>query len=150
MATDIPAGYKTLNLVRSGFIHVNGPLYGRIDEDNIAWLGLRIEERHCNPAGICHGGMLATLADMVLGFGIAVQGGVPRFMPTVTLSCDYLAPAPLGTWVEGRATVRRVTRNLAFADCLLTADGESCLRGNGILKIPSKSPVTFSPRDFFK
>ncbi len=53
------------------------------------------------------------------------------------MSCDYLAPAPLGAWVEGRAEVVRITRNLLFAQGLATADGEPCLRANGIFKITS-------------
>jgi uncharacterized protein (TIGR00369 family) len=146
---DVPQGFRPLNLSASGFISGNGPLYALRDGDGIVHIGLRIEERHCNPVGVCHGGMLATLADMVLGFGVAVQADVDSFMPTVSLACDYLAPAPLGAWVEGTAHVHRKTRNLAFGDCLITANGEPCLRGNGILKIPSKNPANFSLAKIF-
>ena len=31
----------------------------------------RVEQRHCNPAGILHGGMMMTVADMTAGFGTA-------------------------------------------------------------------------------
>ena len=59
------------------------------------------------------------------------------FLPTVNLTCDYLAPAPLGAWVEGRADPVKTTRNLLFAQGLATADGEPVMRANGIFKITS-------------
>jgi uncharacterized protein (TIGR00369 family) len=47
------------------FIRHNGPLYARLLDGRLE-LGFRVEERHTNPLKICHGGMLATLADMLL------------------------------------------------------------------------------------
>src|SRR6185437_6901924 len=85
-------------------------------EDNFFLLGFRVEERHCNPAKICHGGMLMTFADMQLPFGIRLQAlSDPGFLPTVSLSAEFMAPAPLGSWVQGRTDVLKTTRNLAFA-----------------------------------
>lgn len=134
--TDIPDGYAALPL-DFGFIGVIGPLYGRREADGRLRLGIRIEERHCNPMGMAHGGMLVTLADMQLPFGIRFQGEglADNFLPTVNLSVDFLGPAKLGTWVEGETQVLRRTRNLAFAQCTLTADGETVLRASGIFKI---------------
>ncbi len=144
----VPEGFHPLNLKASGFITTNGPLYA-FHEKGALRLGFRVEHRHCNPTGVCHGGMLATLADMVLGFGVAVGAGIDRFMPTVNLNCDYVAPAPEGCWLEGTADVVRTTRNLAFANILITADGAPCLRGNGILKIPAENPPGFSLKRLF-
>jgi uncharacterized protein (TIGR00369 family) len=146
---NIPEGFRAVNLTASGFITNNGPLFARREEDGNVRIGLRVEDRHCNPVGMCHGGMLATLADMVLGFGVAAQAKVDTFMPTISLTCDYLAPAHLGAWIEGTTTLHRKTRNLAFGDCLLTADGEPCLRANGIFKIPSSNPANFSLTKIF-
>lgn len=58
-----------------------------------------------------------------------------RFLPTVSLSIDYLGPAPLGAWVQGQAEVLRGTRNLLFAQGLVSADGQPALRVNGIFKM---------------
>lgn len=57
------------------------------------------------------------------------------FLPTINLTCDFLAPARLGAWVEGRAEAVAVTRNLLYAQGAVTADGVPCLRANGIFKI---------------
>ncbi len=131
-----PAGMKELAFI--GFMKVNGPLWGRLDEDGLPLMGFRVEPRHCNPMQVCHGGMLMTFADMLLGFTCAAAAGGKKFMPTVNLSGDYVGPAPLGSWVEGKGRLIRQTRNLGFAEALITADGAPCLRASGIMKIPSQ------------
>jgi uncharacterized protein (TIGR00369 family) len=133
--TSIPEGFAPLPL-NFGFIGANGPLYGKREPDGRLRLGFRVEERHCNPMGMAHGGMLVTFADMQLPFGIRFQGGLPdNFLPTINLSVDFLGPAKLGAWVEGETEVLRRTRNLAFAQCQVTADGEPAIRASGIFKI---------------
>jgi uncharacterized protein (TIGR00369 family) len=114
----------------------NGPLYARWTGERVL-LGFRVEERHTNPLKICHGGMLATFADMMLPMLAHRQSPELRnqFLPTVSLQIDYLAPSPLGAWVQGEAQVLRVTRNLAFVQGLVTADGVPALRVSGIFKI---------------
>lgn len=133
--TEIPDGFTELPF-RTGFIAANGPLYFKRDGDGLLRLGFRVEERHCNPMGMAHGGMLVTFADMQLPFGARLQGGLAdNFLPTISLSIDFLAPAKLGAWVEGETQVLRKTRNLVFAQCTVAADGEPALRASGIFKI---------------
>ena len=133
---DIPAGFAPLRL-SMGLLEAVGPLYGKWANDRLV-LGFRVEMRHCNPGQVAHGGMLATFADMLLPIAARFQSKMEMgFLPTVNLTCDYLAPAPLGAWVEGRADPVKTTRNLLFAQGLATADGEPVLRANGIFKITS-------------
>ena len=136
---NIPEGFKPLP-ISSGFIGVNGPLYMRRvsrPDGDIAQAGFRVEERHTNPMGNCHGGMLATFADMLLPVCIHRQAKEVRnhFLPTINLQIDYLAPAPLGSWVQGEVQVLRVTRSLVFAQALVSADGTPAVRASGIFKI---------------
>lgn len=134
MSVDIPEGFAPFKLAM-GFLGANGPLYGKWDADHLL-MGFRVELRHCNPGQVAHGGMMATFADMLLPIASRFQGKTDMgFLPTVNLSCDFLAPAPLGAWVEGRAELVTRTRNLLFAQGLATADGVTCLRANGIFKI---------------
>lgn len=136
-ATAIPAGMKEMSFM--GFMEVNGPLWGRLDgADGLPVMGFRVEPRHCNPMQVCHGGMLMTFADMLLGFTVGVAAGGKKFMPTVNLAGDYVGPAPLGSWVEGKGRLIRQTRNLGFAETLITADGAPCFRASGIMKIPAQ------------
>jgi len=134
--TDIPAGFAPLRL-SMGFLEAVGPLYGKWADDRLL-LGFRIETRHCNPGNVAHGGMMATFADMLLPIASRFQSKTEMgFLPTVNLTCDYLAPAPLGAWIEGRADPIRTTKNLLFAQGVATADGQPVLRANGIFKITS-------------
>jgi uncharacterized protein (TIGR00369 family) len=137
MSNDIPAGFAPLRL-SMGFLDRNGPLYGKWDGSHLL-LGFKVEARHCNPGSVAHGGMLATFADMLLPIASRYQSQTDMgFLPTVNLTCDFLAPAPLGAWVEGKADPVRTTRNLLFAQGLASADGAPVLRANGIFKITSQ------------
>lgn len=130
-----PDGFIALPLgPRGTFLEINGPLYGKREGERLV-LGFRVERRHSNPIKVCHGGMLMTFADMVLAIGAIFETKLDRFLPTVNLTGDFLAPAPLGAWVEGRTKVLRTTRSLIFADCVVTADEVPVLRTSGIFKI---------------
>ncbi len=141
--TGVPPGFTVLPLRGAGFIDANGPLYGK-REDGRFVLGIRIEPRHCNPAGRCHGGMLATIADMLLAMGSNIQAELSSLLFTVTLNCDFLSAAPSGCWLEGRVEVLRVTRTLVFSQGLLTVDGEPVLRASAVLKRPSKPSTNYN------
>ncbi|MBN8511338.1 MAG: PaaI family thioesterase [Burkholderiales bacterium] len=138
MSANLPAGFAPLRLRPNPYIDACGPLYGRRDGDRLL-LGLRVERRHCNPAGTCHGGMLGTLADMLLVLGASAQTGDTRYMLTVSLSCDFVGPAPEGSWLEGRLDVLRRTRSLVFCQGRFDADGAPVLRCSGIAR-PSGEP----------
>ncbi len=142
-----PPGYRPI-VVGGDFVAGLGPLHARW-QDGALSLGLRVQARHCNPLGHCHGGMLATLADMLLPYAAMYQLEVDRrFTPTVSLQLDYLAPVPLGAWVEGQAEVLRSTRRLLFVQGVARVDGAAVLRASGIFKWgePDTGP---SPRDPF-
>ena len=131
----VPEGFKERRF-GEGFIGVNGPLYVRRTETGLQ-LGFRVERRHCNPMGICHGGMMATFCDMLLPISAHVMSKelAERFLPTINLQIDYLAAAPLGAWVQGEAQLLRTTRSLVFMQGLVQADGVSVARVSGIFKI---------------
>ena len=137
---DIPANFAALPVL-GDFIAVNGPLYLR-HEGDLVLVGFRVEQRHTNPMGICHGGMMASFCDMLLPLSVhrkRADVGL-RFLPTINLQIDYLAPAPLGAWVQGEAEVLRVTRSLEFAQAVVTADAEPVARVSGIFKIGAPFP----------
>lgn len=129
-----PEGFEPFS-GQTGFIGNNGPLYARRGENRFD-LGFWVEPQHCHPMGGCHGGWLASFADVQLAAVSYAHGGPERtHFATMNLSIDYLAAAPLGAWVEGRAEVLRVSRNAVFAQMTATADGRTCLRASGIFKI---------------
>ncbi len=139
----IPPGFRPLK-AGGGFMGVNGPVY-LLHQGADLRFGLRVQERHVNPMGNLHGGMMATFCDMLIP--LSVHRKSPeigrRFLPTISLQIDYLAPAPLGCWIEGTAELLRATRTLVFAQGLVTADGVPCARTSGVFKIGPELPAGF-------
>lgn len=148
-ADAIPAGFRLLPMPRNPFIDGSGPLYGRF-EDGRFTLGLRIEERHTNPGGVCHGGMVMTFADITLLMVASIQGGVDQYMVTVNLTTDFLAPAPVGAWLEGRGEVLRKSRNFVFVQGTLAVGDTLVARINGIMKPTGDVDTRFSAERYFK
>lgn len=133
MSENIPDGFRMLRDVGGQFIQVNGPIYFKKSEVGLV-IGLRIEERHCNPMGICHGGMLMTFCDMAMPMAANFANKLAQFLPTISMSTDFVGPAKLGSWLESRTDVLKVTRNLVFTQTILTADGEAVVRASGTFK----------------
>ncbi len=133
-AHSIPDGFRPA-YIHGDFIVFNGPLYARLTDDKIQ-LGFRVEQRHTNPIGICHGGMLATFVDMLVPCTAMYEPGrEKRFLPTISLQIDYLGTSPLGAWVQGEAQILRTTRNMVFGQGLVSANGSPALRFSGIFKM---------------
>ncbi|MCE7530426.1 PaaI family thioesterase [Polynucleobacter sp. IMCC 29146] len=140
----IPAGFKEIN-VGGLFISNNGPLYATLRNKQFS-MGMVVEQRHCNPHGICHGGMLSTFADMLLPYGAMYALGITRrFTPTISLQLDFLAPANLGSWIEGTCEPLRSTSNLLFVQGLIKHKDEILVRASGLFKwgdfVPSDDPL---------
>ena len=138
-----PPGFAVL-AIGGNFMAHNGPLYVRV-ADGRAQLAFRVQARHTNPLNNCHGGMLASFGDMLLPVCIHRQSAEVglRFLPTISLQIDFLAPAPLGAWVQGEADVLRVTHTMVFAQGVARIDGKPVLRVSGTFKIgqPFDRPV---------
>jgi uncharacterized protein (TIGR00369 family) len=144
-AFDIPPGFRPRSF-GGGFIGVNGPLYVKKLETGIQ-LGFRVEARHCNPMGICHGGMMATFCDMLLPISahyLSQEIG-RRFLPTINLQVDFLGPSAKGAWVQGEAQLLRATRKLVFMQGVVMADGANVARVSGIFKIGAPFDDAINP-----
>lgn len=148
MHARIPEGFRVLNLPHNPYIEVNGPLYGRFDGDAFV-MGFLCEKRHCNPMMVCHGGMISTLADMLLLLGTNIHAKLGQFLVTVSLDIDFIGPVKQGDWLEGRAEVLRAGRSVIFTEGRMTVGGATVARVNAILK-PSGKPLTgFAPGHYF-
>jgi uncharacterized protein (TIGR00369 family) len=136
--SSVPFGFKPLQ-AGGPYMQFNGPLYGRLVQSKgqkKALIGFRVESRHTNPTGACHGGMLASMADMMAAICVPYQTDLPRhFFPTISLQMDFLAPAQLGDWVQAETEILRTTRNLVFTQGLLTVKDQLVLRVSAIYKV---------------
>lgn len=135
VATDgIPDGFVAYEPERF-FYEAVGPIYIRREESSVR-CGFLVGDKHVNIAGICHGGMLFSVMDIQFGFGANVETGMSGLLATVNMTVDFMAAVKRGQWVEGTSQVVRRTRSLVFVEGRLTADGETVLRANAVLKVP--------------
>ena len=148
MLSNIPAGFRPFRF-NTGFLETIGPLYGKWDGTHLL-MGFRVEERHCNPGQVAHGGMLATFADMLIPIAARMQSKADvGFAPTVNLTLDFIAPAKLGSWVEGTGEFLHSGRSLFFAQGKATADGVLCLRASAIFKVTASTGTIPTPETMF-
>jgi len=144
-----PAGFVPVS-IGGVFTTHNGPLYGRWHVAGPAGegrlqLGFRVLPHHANPGQTCHGGMLATFADVLISSAAQYQTDIPRtFLPTISLQTDFVGPAPMGSWVQGEAQILRVTRTLVFSQGLIHADGALVMRASGVFRRGPLLPDTAS------
>lgn len=109
-----------------------GPIYMRQLPTGGAVVALRVMHQHTNLAGLTHGGMLTTLADGAFGINIAMLRKTHTGQVTVSLNSDFLSAARPGDWLEAHVEVRRMGRQLAFADCQLRVGERIVLRSNAV------------------
>jgi uncharacterized protein (TIGR00369 family) len=130
--SDVPEGFREIARL-SPFNALVGPLYERRAGRTLA-LGMRIEAKHSNSRGVCHGGVLATFADLAMGYAMQAYSEAPALSGFVTaqLSVDYAGAAKLGDWIESWVEVQRVGARLAFASGYILARGERIVRASAI------------------
>ena len=137
MPDTVPEGFSLADL-GCGFGRDFGAVY--LDRPGRR-LGFWVSERHGNATGACHGGAMATFADTQL---MALQAGPEEgasHSPTISLALDYLAPAPVGAWVEAAVTLVKATRSMLFTQAIMTVDGQSVARATAIYKNTAKTGV---------
>ncbi len=132
-----PEGFRPLPATSEREAGFNPIVFHARRIDGALAMGFRVGPAHCNPGGRCHGGVLATFCDIALAFAILhdTPGLATTILPTVSLSVDFLAGVMPGAWVEAVGGTISVTRNLAVAGCIVTADGTPAVRTNGVYKV---------------
>ena len=136
----IPQGWSELDF-GGRFAHLDthftqhvGPLYTRGAPDAMQ-LGFCVLPHMCNPAGICHGGMLMTVMDVGLAFVLHNAMGAHSFTPSVSFNFDFLAPGKLGDFLICEGEVTRHTKSTGFVSGRLTGSDGPVITGSGIFKI---------------
>ncbi len=129
--TGAPKGFSRIPRL-SPFNELVGPLYERRRAGAELSIGLRIEKKHTNSRGICHGGVMATLADLSLGYAMHEKAGGKTAYVTAQLSIDYAGAARIGDWVDSLVEVQRLGARLAFANCYLVVEERRIVRASAI------------------
>lgn len=133
----VPEGFKLIARL-SPFNALVGPLYERRAGQTVS-IGILIEAKHTNSRGICHGGVLATLADVALGYAMLALRGERSGFVTAHLAVDYAGSAKVGDWIESDVEIQRVGTRLAFANCYLVANGKRIVRASAIFAHAAKA-----------
>lgn len=120
---------------QQGFSGLLGPFFER-DAASAAGreYALFIDERHLNPEGFVHGGVLASMIDYVLYRVAGKAAGAEFAVPTVDLQIQYLGAVKAGACVIGTGKVLRETRSLVFVHGELAVAGELVLAASGVYK----------------
>ena len=126
----VPEGYEIVQRTQGPtFAGLVGPFYAKRAGRELS-LGLRIEQRHLNSRGTCHGGLLATLADIALGYACvaANEDGQSRNFVTIDLAVEYLAASQAGDWLYSEVSVMNADTRTAAAAGHLLVDGRPVAR----------------------
>ena len=128
-----PAGFRPL-FRTSPVLDLIGPLYCRGEGVDLV-IGLRVDAKHCNARGSIHGGILATVADVALGYTMAFSTTPPTALITANLTLDFAGTAKIGDWLETHVDVQRLGSRLAFANCYITAGDERIVRASSVFLV---------------
>ncbi len=130
------AGYTPF--LNVGFNAHVGPIFCKPPEVNEAaekaHFYLETKAEHANGDGYIHGGLMMGMADTILGARVRIAVEDQR-CSTVSLNCDFVAPAKIGDRITGVAWVTRKTRSVVFVSGTLNVGGTIVMSATGIWKI---------------
>jgi len=129
----IPPGFGPL-FRTSPVLEMIGPLYSRGQGPDLV-IGLLAETKHCNARGTVHGGILATLADVALGYAMAFSSNPPASLATANLTLDYAGIAKPGDWLEVHVDIQKLGSRLAFANCYINAGKLRIVRASAVFLV---------------
>jgi acyl-coenzyme A thioesterase 13 len=132
-AADVPEGFGPL-FRTSPLLDALGPFYGKGTGADLV-IGLRAEDKHTNSRGAVHGGVLATIGDIALGYTMAFSSDPPRRATTASLTIDYIGSAKAGDWIEARVDKYKIGKTLAFANAYLTVNDTQVARVSAVFAV---------------
>jgi uncharacterized protein (TIGR00369 family) len=142
-ALDPPSGFEPL-FRSSPLLDLLGPFYGKGSGRDLV-IGLRVAEKHLNSRGTVHGGVLAAMADVALGYATAFSSDPPRRQTTATLTVDYTGSAREGDWMEARLEWAKPGRTLTFANCYIWSGEKPVARASAVFSVATVAPGVADP-----
>jgi len=122
----------------SPFLETIGPLYS-VGSGATLMIGMRVQEKHTNARGTLHGGVLASIADIALGYGLGTSTSPPTSMVTANLSVDFAGSAQLGDWVETSLDIQKIGSRMAFANVYFSVGNQRIARASGVFLVLTKT-----------
>ncbi|MBT2370579.1 PaaI family thioesterase [Pseudomonas fluorescens] len=130
----IPEGFIPLSR-SSPLLDLLGPVYCRGEGLQLE-IGLRADQRHANGRGTVHGGVLATLADVGMGYAMAFSSEPALPLITASMTLDYMGTVQVGEWIEVRLENHKRGRQMAFATVSLQVGEKVVVRASAVFAVP--------------
>lgn len=130
---NIPGHFKPL-FRTSPVLDLIGPIYYHGEGKDLV-LGMRVAIKHCNARGTIHGGILATLADVALGYTMAFASDPPAGLVTANLTLDFAGTAKIDDWLETRVDIQRQGSRLSFANSYISAGSRRIVRASAVFLV---------------
>ena len=114
-----------------------GLMGGKIDswEEGRVVMSIKLDDRHMNPGGMLHGGILTTLMDEATGHAIVTVRGLEVMAEaphvTVDMNVSFLSSARQGDELECEARTVRVGRSVVFAEAEVRRRGSGDVVAKG-------------------
>lgn len=132
----IPAGFEPV-FRSSPYLDLIGPIYNKGSGAELK-IGWRVEPKHTNARGGLHGGVIATLADIALGYTLATTTQPPTRLITASLTVDFVGGAEPGEWIETSSEVLKVGGRLAFANVHFWNGDQRIAGASGVFLVVSR------------
>lgn len=121
-----------------GFTDTLRPVYRREPQGNSGLcLAMRVQAQHGNMIGICHGGVLMTLADIAAAQAVNAARNKVAGSPTISLSFDFVSAAREGDWIEAHTERVDLKRVFAFTSGVIRCGDKIILRYSGTIYTPN-------------
>ena len=131
----IPAGYKQLKGVSPAEDDI-GPFYYRKTPDGLH-MGFKARDKNCNGLGTVHGGVLMCFADYAAT--MLALTGVKENCATVSCTCDFMAAARNGDWIEATGKVVKRTGSMTLVRGQLLVEEDLVLSFQVVMRRLKKS-----------
>jgi acyl-coenzyme A thioesterase PaaI-like protein len=133
MAEQVPEGFGPI-LRSSPVLDALGGFHSK-GTGSALEIGLLVGDRHCNSRATVHGGVLATLADIGMGYLMVFGHEPPRRMTTASLTIDYTGSAKVGDWIEVHMDTPKIGGQIAFANARLMVGDRQVARASAVFAL---------------
>ena len=110
---------------------LNGPVYARVTQEDQLELGFLVQQKNTNLNGTCHGAVLFSLLDSVMGANILYQLAPEYSVTTLNLSLNFLEAVRVEEFLIGRALIDGTSKSHIFVSGTLSNENQVVATATG-------------------
>jgi len=129
---EIPQGFEKL-FRTSPHLENLGNFYYRGKGEGMTIM-IQVQEKNANAREGAHGGFLASVADIALGYASTTSATPFQKLVTTSMTIDYVGGAKVGDWIKTSVDVQKIGKRVAFANCYLIVKDERIVRASAIFQ----------------